>query len=113
MNGGGATIETVDSIAQLAAAVRDFNARRQWSEPDAKDLAISIAVEAAELLEHFQWGTASSADLDYQAVRLEVADVMIYLLHFCRVMNIDPAQAVVDKLAINETRFPAVPQSEG
>ena len=74
---------------------------------------MSIAIEAAELMEHFQWGTESSADHEiYDAVRFEVADVMIYLLHFCRVMDIDLAQSVRDKLAINEQRFPEAPTLE-
>ncbi len=84
-----------------------FNRRRHW-DPSAKDLAMSIAIESAELMEHFQWGSGASSDPEtLDAIRFEVADVMIYLLHFCRTMDIDLAQSVLDKLAINEVRFPA------
>ncbi len=103
---GGLGVDNSDILAQLALAVKTFNHRRNW-EPSAKDLAMSIAIEAAELMEHFQWGLESSWGPEaYDAIRLEVADVMIYLLHFCRTMQIDLADAVMDKLAINESRFP-------
>ena len=98
-----------DRLADLEAAVKEFNRRRRW-DPAAKDLAISVAIEAAELMEHFQW--TSSPNDAYDPIRLEVADIMIYLLHFCRVMDIDLCQAVLDKLAINERRFP-VPDAPG
>lgn len=94
-----------DSLAWLTAELAEFNRRRRWENLSPKDLAMSVAIEAAELMEHFQWGEdLSSTDLG--EVGLEAADVLIYLLHLCRLLDIDLGRRVVDKLAINETRFP-------
>jgi NTP pyrophosphatase (non-canonical NTP hydrolase) len=107
--------ETQDSrttVGFLKEQVAQFVARRQWQTAhNPKNLAMSIAIEAAELMEHFQW-----QDLSYYAaiqnpeerhqVSLEVADVAIYLLSFCHTTGIDLSKAITAKLAINETRFP-------
>nr|WP_283809073.1 MazG-like family protein [Tumebacillus amylolyticus] len=73
---------------------------------------MSIAIEAAELMEHFQWlenddyAAEKLTEEKREQVRLEVADIAIYLLSFCNQQGIDLAKAVHDKYQINEKRFP-------
>lgn len=105
--------DTSITVENLKETVGRFVDERQWtSSHDPKNLAMSIAIEAAELMEHFQWGERAAYRAEQlegaviNEIRLEVADVMIYLLSFCRTLNIDLAQAVLDKVAINETRWP-------
>jgi NTP pyrophosphatase (non-canonical NTP hydrolase) len=111
--------ETVVTDAQvtmgdLRQAVQDFVAERDWHQYHApKNLAMSIAIEAAEIMEHFQWCTAeeSAARLDdpqrKAEVAAELADVLIYCLSFANSTSIDLSQAVLQKLAYNQTRFPS------
>lgn len=93
-------------LDQLTAAMHDFVRRKGWYDPDSphpqtsKNIAISLSIEAAEVLEQFQWGeTADKAELAG-----ELADVLLYLLQLASLNDIDLAQAVLDKLNINEGR---------
>lgn len=101
------------TFAELRKKVFAFTEARNWGEAhNAKNLAMSIAIEAAELMEHFQWGdnpdyTPSKIDAEKKReIALECADVMIYMMSFCHRMGIDLAEAVQEKLEINEKRFP-------
>ena len=83
-----------------------FVRSKGWYEPDsprpqtARNLAASLSIEAAEVLEHFQWDdTVAPAELAG-----ELADVALYLLQLASVTGIDLEQAILDKLAINATR---------
>ena len=105
--------DTQTTIAELRAQIRHFVAARAWEEKHtAKDLAMSIAIEAAELMEHFQFRTDSEviAALADPAVHFEVADeladVLIYCLSFANSVDIDVSDAIARKLARNEKRFP-------
>ncbi len=100
-----------DGLDALAAELRDFAQARDWEQFHApKNLAMSLAIEAAEVMEHFQWSSADAApalDADKrQAIALELADVMIYLLRLSTVLGIDLVDAVRGKLAINAQRYP-------
>jgi dCTP diphosphatase len=72
---------------------------------------MALVAETGELVEHFQWLTqAQSADLTPQqlaAVRLEIADVLIYLTRLADVLGVDLLAAAGDKIALNELRYPA------
>lgn len=101
------------TVAELKKRVQDFTEARNWGKGHrAKNLAMSIAIEAAELMEHFQWldngdYTVEKLSAEQQEkIRLEVADVAIYLMSLCNSLGIDLAQAVYDKYEINEKRFP-------
>lgn len=102
------------TVDQLRAAVRQFVRARAWEVYHTpKNLAMSIAIEAAEIMEHFQWRTPEEARrlvLQDEALRAEVADeladVLIYCLSFANACEIDISAAVQKKLARNETRFP-------
>jgi NTP pyrophosphatase (non-canonical NTP hydrolase) len=93
------------TVQALKEAVRRFTAERGW-HPDARSLAISISIEAAELLEHFQWHRYARQD-DREAIRQELADVLIYCLQFAMELEIDVVAAVADKLARNADKYPA------
>lgn len=66
-----------------------------------KNLAISLVLEASEVLEHFQWGEASS---DKDELAAELADVMLYLMQLASISEVDLGQAVMDKLERNHKR---------
>ncbi len=95
------------TIRELTQAMHDFVGGQGWYAPDSpkpqtpKNIACSLAVEAAEVLEHFQW-SEDSPDPDQLAG--ELADVSLYLLQLASVSGIDLEQAILDKLAANASR---------
>ena len=102
------------TIADLRQAVDAFIDERDWHPfHNAKDLAISIAIEAAELLEEFQWQDAAQVaetSVDPNArecVRQELADVLIYCLSLSNALEIDISDAVRDKLVLSGQKYPA------
>jgi len=84
-----------------------FVRSKGWYEPDSpkpqtpRNVAASLAIEAAEVLEHFQWHNESN---DEEALAGELADVALYLLQLASISGIDLEQAILDKLAHNQTR---------
>ena len=102
---------TIESLPQLAEAVRQFGRERDWQlYHSPKNLTAALIVEAAELLEPFQWLTeAQSHELapdKREAVRQEMADVLIYLVSLANTLDIDLLKAAEDKLAINARKYP-------
>lgn len=102
------------TVAELTALVRRFVAEREWERfHDPKNLSASIAIEAAELMEHFQWLRSDelpSVANDAKAmgeIREEVADILAYLLSFAARMNIDLSTALRDKMTKNAAKYPA------
>jgi len=102
------------TVATLRRMMADFVAEREWeSFHDAKNLASSIAIEAAELMEHFQWLRTDQLDSARRdpklvsAVREELADIVAYVLSFANAMEIDLSSALADKMAKNAVRYPA------
>ncbi len=87
-----------------------FRDDRDWAQfQTPKNLALSISLEAAELLEHFQW-TTEDKDIPPDKrdnMAEEVADILIYLLLFAHRLDIDPVQAAHDKMAKNAAKYPA------
>lgn len=101
------------TVWDLRAAVDAFVSARDWHPfHNAKDLAISIAIEAAELLEEFQWLDAEQvaekrADREArERVRQELADVLIYCISLGNALGIDLSDAIRDKLAIAAQKYP-------
>lgn len=90
----------------LTAAMHAFVKSKGWYDADSphpqtsKNIAISLAVEAAEVLEQFQWGEAA----DKAELAGELADVLLYLMQLASLNGIDLGQAVMDKLKINDGR---------
>ena len=101
-------------MAELIKLVNDFVAERAW-EPfhDAKNLSASIAIEAAELMEHFQWLRSDQLDSVCKdantmvEVREELADIAAYLLSFASKMGIDVSSALEEKMRKNAVKYPA------
>ena len=101
-----------NEFADLTAQIRAFADDRNWEKfHTPKNLAMAIAGEAGELAAEFQWLTSEESALgsltseQLQAIKLEIADVQIYLLRLADVLNVDIPASVVEKMAINESRF--------
>lgn len=97
--------------AGLRDQLRRFAAARDWQQfHTPKNLAMALSVEAAELLECFQWLTPEqSARLsagDRRAVEEEIADVLLYLLRLSDVLGIDPLAAAGRKMKLNARKYP-------
>jgi len=100
-----------DPLPELRDALRRFAAERDWDRfHSPKNLVMALSVEASELLEHFQWlDGAQSASLSAEArdaVRLEMADVLLYLIRLADRLDVDLAQAARDKLVLNALKYP-------
>ena len=96
----------------LVKQIRTFVDERDWEQfHSTKNLAMALVVEAAELVEIFQWMTeADSLNLsaeDKQRAEHEVADVMVYLIRIADRLDIDLFSAVERKLSINRQKYPA------
>ena len=96
----------------LIEDLRQFVAERDWSRYHTpKNLAMALSVEAAELVECFQWRTQEQsrslpAEI-HASVREEIGDVLIYLAMLADKLDIDPLEAAFDKLRKNHTNYPA------
>jgi dCTP diphosphatase len=102
------------TIADLRARVKAFVAERDWAQfHSPKNLSMAIAIEAAELMEHFQWLTIEESEdlVEEEATRGQVidelADVLIYCLSLANALNVDLSGAIVRKLAHNACKYPA------
>jgi len=111
--------DSTTTIAQLRDIVGRFVEERDWRQfHSPKNLSMSLAIEAAELMEHFQWidGTESrkigNDAAQLEGVRDELADVLCYLLAIANELNIDLSQAMRDKMVKNALKYPAE-QSRG
>lgn len=99
-------------LPRLQQTLRRFAAERDWEQfHSPKNLVMALSVEAAELVEIFQWLTeAQSTDLDERtlaAVAEEIADVQIYLARLADRVGIDIPKAVEEKLVLNARKYPA------
>ncbi len=101
------------TIAQLTQAMNDFVRAKGWYDDGSlhpqtpRNLAISLCLEAGEVLEHFQWRDKppeSLSNVERAALASELADVALYLLQLASINDIDLEQAILDKLKINYDR---------
>ena len=94
-------------VKKLTDAMNSFVADMGWYKKNSefqqtpRNIAVSLNLEAAEVLEHFQW----EEEADPQALAEELADVALYLLQLAYLVDIDLEQAIMDKLALNYKRF--------
>ncbi len=98
-------------LTETRARLCEFARDRDWDQfHSPKNLAMALAAEVGELIEHFQWiAESDSYKLDASAkvqVEHEIADVMLYLIRLADRLDIDMAAAVAKKLAINEAKYP-------
>lgn len=103
---------SVGVLRALQERLAAFAAARDWEQfHSPKNLAMALSVEAAELVEEFQWLTEEQSQaLDPERrgrVRLELADVFIYLLRISDRLGVDLLAAANDKIALNEQKYPA------
>lgn len=101
-----------DSLKDLRSRLNAFVEERDWDQfHSPKNLAMAMIVEAAELVEHFQWMTEQqSRELTAEQKELagqEIADTFVYLLRIAEVLNIDIIDAANRKLEINAKKYPA------
>jgi NTP pyrophosphatase (non-canonical NTP hydrolase) len=95
------------TLKELTNAMNAFVAAMGWYKPDSpceqspRNIAVSLSLEAAEVLEHFQWGENANSE----ALSEELADVLLYLLQLAYLTGIDLGDAVMEKLSVNYERF--------
>lgn len=99
-------------LLQLRALVRQFVDERDWDQfHTPKNLASALSVEAAELLEHFQWLQSGRVEElgseKLNEVRHEMADVLVYLVRLADKLDVDLFAAVQDKMVLNRAKYPA------
>lgn len=100
-----------DSLDALKQKIQAFVDERDWAQfHTPKNLSMAMMVEAAELLEHFQWDTpAESQTLSSEKreqVSHELADTLVYLLRIAQVLDIDIIDAANKKIALNAEKYP-------
>jgi dCTP diphosphatase len=107
-------MDTETTVAELRELVRNFVDARDWRQFHApKNLAMSLAIEAAELMEHFQWiSTEKSREIAAEPGQLaevsdELADVLCYALAMANQLDLDLSTAIRSKMKKNEEKYPA------
>ena len=100
-----------DSLANLRVKINQFVAERDWAQfHTPKNLAMAMIVEAAELVEQFQWDTPMESQQlspeKREAVSHELADTLVYLLRLADVLQIDLLEATNKKIALNALKYP-------
>jgi dCTP diphosphatase len=99
-------------LEDIKLHLREFVAERDWQQfHSSKNIAMALMVEAAEILEHFQWLTPAQSDNLEPAVKQqvadEIADVLVYLVRLADAQDINIMDAVNSKMAINAAKYPA------
>lgn len=98
------------SIQLLKDVIKQFNMDREWARyHNPKNLAMSIAIEASELMEVFQWLSPTSSlrvNTVQDPAREELADVTIYCLTLAMALDIDVTSAIMDKIESNKLKYP-------
>ena len=102
----------MNDLEALRDALRAFAAERDWDQfHSPKNLAMALSVEAAELVEIFQWLTAEQSrrlsSTALEAASDEIADVLLYLIRLCDKLGVDPMLAAQRKMAKNAAKYPA------
>ena len=107
-------LDATTTVAELRQIVADFVAERDWSQfHSPKNVSMALAIEAAELMEHFQWLTteASRRVVDepekLAAISEEIADVVGYSIALANELGIDLASAIRAKMVKNAEKYPA------
>ena len=95
-------------MIEIIQKVLEFRDERDWKKyHNEKDLAISISLEASELLENFQWRTSEDAIVESnQNIKEEMADILIYLVQLADKMDINLEEEVSNKLLKNAIKYP-------
>lgn len=102
------------TIQQLKKGIKKFVKERNWEQfHSPKNLSMSLSIEAAELMEHFQWTNTVDEAVKVlkdkrkrSEVEDEVADIAIYLIDFCNLYNVDLEKAIIKKMKKNVKKYP-------
>lgn len=96
-------------MRDLTEKVNEFRDERNWRQfHNSKDLALSLSLEASELLENFQWVSAEEgAEKNKENIKDELADVFIYGLMMADDLDIDMNEAILNKLKKNAEKYPS------
>lgn len=105
------TTDDGTTVASLRAMMRVFVEQRDWQQfHSPKNLSMAMAIEAAELMEHFQWIDAAESrspdDEKIIAIGEELADVLCYAMAIANELNIDVASTMVRKMELNRAKYP-------
>jgi dCTP diphosphatase len=98
-----------DAFATLRDALRTFAAERDWDQfHSPKNLAVSVCVEAGELLERFQWVAEDTplAPDDVAKIREELADVLLYVIRLADKLDVNLFEAALSKIELNAQKYP-------
>ncbi|MBN2427635.1 MAG: nucleotide pyrophosphohydrolase [Deltaproteobacteria bacterium] len=100
------------TLAELKTRTAEFVHERDWEQfHTPKNLSMSLAIEAAELMEHFQWvsveESASLTSEELQKVGEELADIVLYALSMANSLGLDLSKTVLDKMAKNARKYPS------
>ena len=101
----------MSDLDELIERINAFAAERDWDQfHSPKNLSMALIAEAAELVEHFQWLTEEQSytlpDNTLAEVRLELADIFVYLLRMSDRLGVDLVQAAQQKISLNEQKYP-------
>jgi len=101
----------MSEIKQMVEKIKKFRDERDWMQfHDPKNMAVSIILEASELLEHFQWKTIEEVDKytkqNHGEIKDEIADIALYLFELADNLGIDLIKAMEEKLQKNEAKYP-------
>ncbi len=100
-----------DGLSKLNAALAEFVEQRDWDQfHNPKNLAMALAAEAGELLEHFQWLSETEAGslgtMQRNEVAMEMADILMFLLRLADKLQVDLLKAAEEKLELNRRKYP-------
>jgi dCTP diphosphatase len=105
--------DSTTTVAHLKSLMADFVAKRDWRQfHSPKNLSMSLAIEAAELMEHFQWVSTDESRLvadspkKIEAIGEELADVVCYALALANELNLDLSTTIQHKVTKNEKKYP-------
>ena len=102
-------MESSDSLEQTISTINEFVEERDWNQfHSPKSLAMSISIEAAELLENFQWSKDDEplSTTNKESISEELADVLIYAIRLCEVLEVDPIEISNKKIDKNPIKYP-------
>ena len=111
LKANGIVIMDHEDFESLKIRLREFAEDRDWDQfHSPKNLSMALIAEAAELVEHFQWLKEEESAIiqgdKLEAVRMELADIQIYLIRIADKLNVDLFDAVEKKIEINEQKYP-------
>ena len=110
MNQNKSLTDSQTTLNELKELVSDFIADRNWQQYHTpRNIAVSVTLEAAELLEHFQWVPPAPSEISQekkQQIEEELSDVLAYLLSLANVLEIDVSDALAKKMVKNRRKYP-------